>query len=69
MLLRTMSTKVRGNEIKMSQLDRLAGTDGQRGRDREACFLSRGIKAGYVRVSSDRIKDAVPDPFSAHPHP
>lgn len=64
-----MSMKVTGNKIKMSQLDRIRGTDGQKGRDREAWFLSRGIKAGYVRVSSDRIKDGMPDPFSAHPHP
>lgn len=43
-------------------------TDGQRERHRAVVSL-HGIKAGYIRASSDRIKDGMPDPFSARPHP
>lgn len=40
--------------------------EGQTGREGE---IEKGIKAGYIQVSSDRIKDGMPDPFAARPHP
>lgn len=42
--------------------DRRAGTIRER-----SVVSQQGIKAGYVRVSSDRIKDGRPDPFSSLP--
>lgn len=64
---------IRQTDVPLLEEGKRAGRrqgDRRAERDGEGTVVSlQGIKAGYIRVSSDRIKDGMPDPFSACPHP